>query len=153
MNLIHFAAAPLGALYPKEQKPEAAMKPEGLWVSDEDAETSWTSWCNDESFALDRLDRAHEITLAADHNVLILGDVAAIDGFTGSYGAQLFGRLGYIDWAAVASDYDGIIITPYQWSRRMTQHTFWYYGWDCASGCIWEPSAIGSIDAVAEVPS
>ena len=22
---------------------------------------------------------------------------------------------------------------------------FWYYGWDCASGCIWDPAAVAEI--------
>lgn len=35
----------------------------------------------------------------------------------------------------VAKDYDGIEIAPYQESLRYDLE--WYYGWDVASGCIW----------------
>ncbi|QBI98814.1 hypothetical protein SEA_BOBBY_184 [Mycobacterium phage Bobby] len=51
----------------------------------------------------------------------------------------------WIDWGKVAADYGGIIIAPYQWSRRMDPH--WYYTWDCASGCIWNLEAIESLEA------
>ena len=40
-----------------------------------------------------------------------------------------------IDWKKVASKYDGIEIVPYQPKARM--NLLWYYGWDIASGCIW----------------
>ena len=52
-----------------------------------------------------------------------------------------------INWRAVAGDYAGLIITPYQWSRRLEPYS-WYYGWDCASGCIWDPSAITDIKLI-----
>ena len=51
----------------------------------------------------------------------------------------------YIDWPAVATDYPGLIIAPYQWSCRMSEFTRWYYGWDCASGCIWNADAIARV--------
>jgi hypothetical protein len=41
-----------------------------------------------------------------------------------------------IDWGRVAEQYHGIVIAPYQWSLRLD--LMWYYGWDCASGCIWD---------------
>ena len=53
-----------------------------------------------------------------------------------------------IDWAEVASKYDGIIISPYQWSLRLDMEMMWYYGWDCASGCIWNISAIKELKEV-----
>lgn len=41
-----------------------------------------------------------------------------------------------IDWLRVKTQYGGIEIAPYQWKRRLS--SFWYYGWDCASGAIWD---------------
>jgi hypothetical protein len=148
VKLVHFSAEPLGDLYPVAQKPEPSMKPSGFWVSDEDDETSWSSWCYSEQFGLERMAQSYDVALTPNHNVLILTDVAAIDAFSETYGFTLFGRSGYIAWAAVAYDYAGILITPYQWSHRMTNHTFWYYGWDCASGCIWNPTAIASVTPI-----
>lgn len=40
-----------------------------------------------------------------------------------------------IDWDVISKKYDGIEINPYQQEAR-TQY-MWYYGWDVASGCIW----------------
>jgi len=54
---------------------------------------------------------------------------------------------GNINWPAVAEKYDGIIIAPYIWQRRLSDNPdhFWYYGWDCASGCIWNTEVIEEI--------
>lgn len=48
----------------------------------------------------------------------------------------------WIDWVKVKPLYDGIIITPYQWRCRLDPDIFWYYSWDCASGCIWNLETI-----------
>ena len=48
-----------------------------------------------------------------------------------------------IDWVAVAKDYDGIEICPYQYKFRMEYS--WYYGWDVASGCIWGRGAFKGV--------
>lgn len=52
-------------------------------------------------------------------------------------------RYEYIDWASVCRAYQGIVISPYFWSRRMGP--MWYYSWDCASGVIWDADAIESV--------
>jgi hypothetical protein len=56
----------------------------------------------------------------------------------------------YIDWSKVAAKHQGIIIAPYCYARRLTYHTAWYYGWDCASGCIWDLKAIQSVEVAQE---
>ena len=48
-------------------------------------------------------------------------------------------RVKYPDWKLIAQEFDGIEIAPYQWEIRMDYNFFWYYGWDCASGCLWRP--------------
>ena len=40
-----------------------------------------------------------------------------------------------IDWNKVADKYDGIEIPVYRHECRFNHS--WYYGWDVASGCIW----------------
>lgn len=45
-----------------------------------------------------------------------------------------------INWAKVAENYDGIEIAPYIYKARMGHA--WYYGWDVASGCIWNTSSL-----------
>lgn len=126
-------------------------KPKGLWVSDED-EYGWREWCTEESFGIERLAIEHEVALAEDNRVLMINDECELDAFTERYGARVdpedFTHYYWIDWPAVASSYQGIIITPYIGSRRMTSHTSWYYPWDVASGCIWDSDAVASIKIV-----
>ena len=43
-------------------------------------------------------------------------------------------------WYCHGDKYDGIEINPYQFEARY-QYT-WYYGWDIASGCIWNLSGV-----------
>ena len=45
-----------------------------------------------------------------------------------------------IDWAKVASKYDGIEIAPYIHKGRW--ELMWYSTWDVASGCIWSTNVI-----------
>jgi len=61
------------------------------------------------------------------------------------------GRKSYLDsmnYGNVAKSFDGIEITPYQWEKRL--ESMWYYGWDCASGCIWNPDAITELNLFAQ---
>ena len=39
-----------------------------------------------------------------------------------------------------------MFITPYQWELRFELD--WYYGWDVASGCVWNLSVIESMEPV-----
>ena len=57
-----------------------------------------------------------------------------------------------LDFLKVMDEYDGIIIAPYQYScRLMNSSTAWYYGWDCASGCIWNLGCISiKLDSIQE---
>jgi hypothetical protein len=48
---------------------------------------------------------------------------------------------GSIDWLRVAERYGAVEINPYQWERRLNSR--WYYGWDCASGCVWSTAYKG----------
>lgn len=122
-------------------------KPRGCWITD-DSEDCWRSWCAGEGFNLEALTHKHEVDLD-ETNILSLRSAYELDAFTREYSSTC--RWGtnnewvnrYIRWEDVAARYDGIIITPYQWARRM--ELSWYYGWDCASGCIWNAAAIREI--------
>lgn len=122
------------------------MKPHGFWVSDED-DYGWHEWCNNENFYIENLKVAHEITLHEDANILYIRSVEALDEFTERYRLSPISSH-QICWAEVAKEYQGIIITPYLWERRLDRNSSWYYGWDVASGCIWDAKAIKSIKVV-----
>lgn len=160
MNLLHYTDAPLTfdpARTYEQDEPSSYRKPHGFWVSVE-GEDDWPSWCRGELFATDRLAHVSRVTLAADAHVHVISDASALDAFTGTYAVQTDWERRFawkrddrsqwpIDWREVVKDCDGLIIAPYIYTRRMA--TEWYYGWDCASGCIWNLSAIASVEPAA----
>lgn len=142
------------------------FKPRGLWISAE-GDDDWKSWCISERFRLSNLRHTHEVHLKPQANVLLISTLAALDDFNANYGADtdsqeykeyaaaIRAKYGHalpmserwfgIDWRKVAAEYKGIVIAPYQWQRRLDDKMFWYYSWDCASGCIWDVSAIAEL--------
>ena len=159
MKLMHYAAQEVwfdpDRRY-EQREPHSFGKPEGFWVSVE-GEDDWPSWCRGEECFIDSLAVAHQVTLVDRPNLLIVSTPVGIDSLTATYAVQTEWERRFswkvnnrrkwpIDWREVSRDYDGVIIAPYQWSRRM--ETEWYYGWDCASGCIWNLDAIASVETV-----
>jgi hypothetical protein len=155
MRLVHYSAEPVeqfitvpdwerGGRYGRI----AADKPNGLWVSDDDCVANWRDWCEGERFGCDHYVWAQELRLTDQANILFLRDADDLDRFSAAHGMQLFPAFSgyasiYIDWKPICRDYSGIVITPYVQRRRL--ELFWYYGWDCASGCIWDGRAVQSI--------
>jgi hypothetical protein len=85
-------------------------------------------------------------------DMLVLRTCEDLDDFTDVYGSELGcadyfrNKFRVIDWKQVAREFAGIEIAPYQWDRRHTLS--WYYGWDCASGCVWHPRAVKGVREV-----
>lgn len=150
MHLWHYAAQPVTLDRSRryvQPEPDFYMKPQGLWVSVE-GEDDWPSWCQSTEYFLGSLTYAHQVNLGPDANILHIASAEMLDSFTDDYGTEPERRsrvldVRNIDWRKVAADYDGIIIAPYQWSRRLGLD--WYYGWDVASGCIWSLAAIAEV--------
>ena len=149
-RLLHYSRYPLQCVRSRQQRDES-IKPFGLWVSVE-GDQDWRQWCEEEAFELDALAVEHEVTLKPDANILTLSDSLDVREFGERYMTGRNRYCSYLDWSRVANEYSGIIIAPYQWSCRLDQETFWYYGWDCASGCIWDASAIQRFHMVATLP-
>lgn len=155
MRLRHFSNKPLTLAQlrstPADKQANAA-KPMGIWLSDE-SDYGWKKWCKGEDFFLENLVCEHIVKLKRGANILHLDSTEKILRFTQKhkhlFEHQFANDRGYVHeivWEEVAKKYDGIIITPYDWSLRLAPHTMWYYGWDCASGCIWNADAIKSIE-------
>lgn len=125
-------------------------KPRGFWFTD-DSEDCWASWCRAENFCLEALTFKHEVKLD-ESKLLILRTGEELDQFLQDFTIYHSWHSSYTDrcinWPEVAKQYAGIIITPYQWSHRLSHDSNWYYGWDCASGCVWDASAILSINLI-----
>lgn len=157
MRLIHYSDVPVENVYSVEQSGEKydwsdGRKPAGLWVSVE-GEDDWRAWCEAENFRDCSAQCATEIVLASDHRVLVIDTSAAMTAFhrtfcveRGKYGKWKEWR---IDWPRVATLHSGIVIAPYQWTHRLDGDlSGWYYSWDCASGCIWDASAVARLHPI-----
>lgn len=161
MRLLHYSDKHLDKIDSRSQVDGRAdgSKPHGLWVSVE-GEDDWKAWCEGEDFRRDFLSHATEIVLAPTANILHIDTVAGLVRFHREYKCRpSFASDGplatdaYWDnhavrWGDVAARYDGIIIAPYQSSLRLDGECRWYYGWDCASGCIWNAGAVVELKPV-----
>lgn len=152
--LIVYTEEPFVMDWTRRWEQEITMKPHGLWVSVGD---DWERWCRGEEFRTETLAHRSQVTLVDHPNVLVIDNSERLLSFTIEHEADppwlnrstlprpdmLRGY--HIDWPLVAYAYDGIIIAPYLWSCRLDHRTFWYYGWDCASGCIWDLRCIAEV--------
>jgi hypothetical protein len=147
MNLIHYSEKPLTNIYGVSQIELPEMKPHGLWVSVE-GEGDWPSWCQANKFNLDRFEVHTKINLIPKANVLLIRGPSQLKQFHEKYKWSYYEYICYPHWHIVATEYDGIIIAPYLWSCRLDIKMTLYYAWDCASGCIWNPTCIDSLEVL-----
>ncbi len=153
MRLIHYTNEEF-KLEPREYDQDdfrRQAKPHGLWISVE-GELDWKSWCEGENYILENLAISYEVKLKKKAKILHLKTDADIFRFTKKYPYMKTARPSpeervtpdtyELDWKKVKEEYQGIIIAPYQWNCRLALGSSWYYGWDCASGCIWDISCI-----------
>lgn len=156
LELRHYAAEPFGLDRSRQYEQKFADKPSGLWVSVPGPD-DWVKFCRNESFREEKLAVQHKVVLSAKSSILFVENPKDIESFTEEYRCPAYSptypgsRLNNwaIDWPRIAKRYDGIIITPYQWAYRLNPNMMWYYGWDCASGCIWNlDAAIESMGVV-----
>ena len=123
------------------------MKPSGLWYG---VDGGWEEWCASE---MPQWLGGAKYELDLDESKILI--VRNIEAFDKEYGVTVkvpgapdldhF----HIDWPRIAKSYSGVEIPSYSWNHR---HEFmWYYGWDCASGCVWNPDCVKSIMEVAKI--
>jgi len=126
-------------------------KPTGFWVSVAGPH-DWPAYLADTGHAPPAC--RHRVELAPDARILVLDSVDAVLAFSAEHmllvsrGAPVLPGEG-IDWDRVEREWQGIVITPFQHSIRRDPRCRWYYGWDCASGCIWDA---GAIALIARIP-
>lgn len=123
-------------------------KPKGLWITD-DSEYNWERWVREEDFCTEKFVCKSQIDLDLT-DIHWIKNLRQFDAFNKKFSMETK-ALGLprlvdktINWQLVASHYKGVIITPYQGQRRLNRNCNWYYGWDVASGCIWNISAVRS---------
>lgn len=132
--------------FPVKQQEEPWMKPNGLWYA---VGLEWIEWVEGEMpHWMGNVFYKIEVN---PNKILHLKTRIEIMEFSAKFRADK-GQLAtvsrdlMIDWKSVAEIYSGIEISPYQYSLRFT--FMWYYGWDVASGCIWEKDGIKSIKKI-----
>lgn len=121
------------------------FKPNGLWLSDENGDCGWKSWCENSDFGLDRLRYKTDFKCnITTWKVLRNLDEAA--EFDRQYCTHEYckGVRPTINWIQVAREYGGILITPYI-RNHLRMEFMWYYTWDCASACVWDLSTVEKI--------
>lgn len=121
---------------------KVVFKPDGLWLSDDRNEQGWREWCVANRFRTDTLVHRADFLIDTRH-VILIESAAQFLEFNSKYKttkddyrSSLIG----IDWESVKRDAAGLIITPYRYEFRLDY--VWYYGWDCASGVVWDLSAL-----------
>ena len=115
----------------------AQNKPKGLWYA---CGPEWLNWMStDMPECLNKVNYIYELTLDPT-TICFIRTADDLQKFDRKYGSKTTWGGETINWAKVARDYKGIEICPYQGADRYVYD--WYYGWDIASGCIWDASAI-----------
>jgi len=125
-------------------KQKTQAKPAGLWYS---CGAAWDEWCE---YGMPEwiTGAPHVYSLEINpSNMLVINTGEELMAFNEEYGKD-FHSMSFIDWAAVAQQYDGIEICPYQWKYRTDLS--WYYAWDVASGCIWGERAFKSVEKIKD---
>ncbi len=147
--VIHYSANLVVTAHstPQSRGIEFSLKPSGLWVS---VGNAWQKWCQCEEFNLEGLTHSQEVVLSPEANILYLTSEKELNEFTAEYKGvdPNWDFVRGIIWERASTDYQGIIINPYQREKQFHSDMLWYYGWDCASGCIWDAKAIESIKQI-----
>ena len=93
---------------------------------------------------MDDLKYEYPVSVKSNTSILYIRNSKEIDFFHSLFAMRSEGFYPYrINWRTVAEQYQGIVINPYLWERRLDGPVSdWYYGWDCASGCFWDLSSI-----------
>lgn len=160
LRLTHFSNKPLKLQSVKCSALESELralqgtvygKPIGLWLSDE-SDFGWREWCKSAKFHLKNLTYQTVFDVSLE-KILLLQNTEELLAFTEKYASEDLKLPSYfnlpkfkmagIAWDRVQKDFAGIVITPYQWRCRL--ELSWYYGWDCASGCIWDFKSLSEI--------
>lgn len=142
MKLHHFSSVEILEPVSVAQISEGRPKPKGLWLSDENKD-GWSAWAKAEDWSIGKYKFNVEVDMK---KILWLSCAEDLFAFTKEYEMPHdFHFPYYINWKSVAQKFSGILITPYIWECRLDDKTSWYYGWDCASACIWNSDSIKEI--------
>ena len=144
-TLAHFSEKPIAFradyLY-REFRPVQDFKPIGFWLSDE-TDYGWKKWNEQSEHAACSIQTDFDCDTT---KWIVLKTPDAINKFYKEFRFPIcsIGPM-QIDWPEVKKQFGGILISPYQWGLRFDHEMMWYYGWDCASACVWDLTTIKEI--------
>jgi hypothetical protein len=152
-RLYHFGTKVITHVRSRHQIDVPFFKPAGLWVSVEDA---WPRLVRASSYLEDfSLVRSTEISVDASR-LIWLRTIEEIAAFERSFRTEWTkGALSYtsIGWDKVAAVTDGVIVTDLDFDKLYrTRDLHWVISWECASGCIWNSSAITCLTEITHGP-
>lgn len=118
----------------------------GLWASPVDSKWGWSNWCKAEEFRLDALITSFSFVLTDEAKVLHLRSGSDVDKLP-KYSPYADGNypLTYIDFEALAKDYDAIEAHLYEeqenvpWDELLCQRL---WAWICDSILIMNPDIV-----------
>jgi len=154
---IHMSKAPIRKIKGASGQSDYDSKPDGFWYACGD---EWIRWVKAE---MPRWKGSYLYSVTLDYSrILKITNEQELLAFTDEYGSYrdhsspydkarklkkksatklaFEKKYRYINWQQVAEKYAGIEICPYIGTQRLKM--IWYYGWDVASGCIWDTSAV-----------
>ena len=123
-----------------------AFKPVGLWYG---INNSWVDWCSSEMPEWVTPNR-HKLEID-ESKILKLSSISDMMKFNNKYLSKdpALTLFPHIEWHRVKSDgYTGIEIPTYHYQLRFADKFLWYYGWDVASGCIFDTRIITKVTKI-----
>ncbi len=137
---IHTSKYPIYELKKERYYQKSGNKPYGFWYGFGNEWIEWTEMAGPEL----KGEYVHKVDIDGS-NILQIKDYSEIERFTKEYQSNhqiIPGVIFDIDWSRIEFQYDGIEINPYIYQALMSNKFLWYYGWDVASGCIWNLSKV-----------
>jgi hypothetical protein len=129
---LHITHSPKLSKSMKYKPQSIRFKPHGFWYA---VGFGWLDFATYDMQGFYDDKKLHAFSINTDRlNILKINNISELFEFDNNFkhGPDL---LSSINWVKVAEQYDGIEIPVYL--REARYDYTWYYGWDVASGCVW----------------
>jgi hypothetical protein len=138
-EFIHYSPKPFVLDWHFKGYTKDSIKPHGLWLSDGEG---WKNLCIDNEFMLGDIAYSSVINVDMTDIFEVGSGMKATDLQQKYPNLRLDGSSRFIDWPSVKRDFKGVYLSiyPFQWSTNA------FYGWDVESCCVWDLTAIKSVD-------
>ena len=150
LEWFHYAGRPITLNPSRRYTLDRADKPSGLWISPA-TEDGWRAWREGKECGIPETEYVYRVDLSPDANLLVVKP-HEISRLHQRFPRRRMDKImpfypydeDHPSWETITEQFDGVLIPRYSWDHRLSVN--WYYGWDCASGCIWNLRAISGFD-------